>query len=83
MPALKDCGLKEVVRELTGDLNASLYLEGGALMAFVISRKPPVSKEQVVTSGLTFREDDNLTADQVASITHWRDCLLASTRLSY
>jgi hypothetical protein len=81
MPTLAECGLKEVARILPGDFSASLYLEGGPQVAFVISRKPPVSKVPEINGQLTIREDDELTVDQLAIIRHWYDCNLAFARL--
>ncbi len=76
MSTLVELGLKEIIRENTADFSAGLYLEGGRILAWIIIREPPMSKECLINASCIHerRSVPDLTDEQFARVLHWYQC---------
>lgn len=84
MTTLAELGLKEIVRDTPADFGARLYVTNGPLLAYVIRREPPVSKESetnVCFFDRTLRPE--LTDEQYERARHWFDCLCKATEAHF
>ena len=69
---LSDLGLREIIRDSLNEQSASLYVQGGPIVAFLIRRQPSVSKEYVINSKIWEKEHTpGLTNEQYSAIERW------------
>ncbi len=71
MAMLAELGLKEVIRNLPNDFSAALYLLNGPIVAWVIRRKLPVSRNHIVNARISWLEEGPLVPEQLIAITDW------------